>query len=80
MPARSGSEALSPEALACLRALEIQPDTIPEQYSDRLLATLVAQGLVERVQTQALPVMPQRFGYRLTGRGRAVLAEAGAQR
>lgn len=67
---------LSATDLACLRYLSYYPDAELFQFDERVVGRLLAEGLVERVLQLAYPVLPQRYRYRLTSKGRSVLNAA----
>jgi DNA-binding MarR family transcriptional regulator len=73
MSNRFKSEPLSGKELACLRYLSRHPIATTSPFSTQLLDNLAARGLVEKVRVLALPVVPQRYHYRLTPKGRKLL-------
>ena len=64
---------LSEGELECLRQLH-GPQAFAGGCSDTLLRHLTALGLLEQVTVQPLPILPQRYAYRLTARGRDLLS------
>lgn len=64
---------LTQEELACLGRILAHPSSLPECCPERVVAHLLDLGMVERVLLLALPVIPARYGYRLTERGRRTL-------
>ena len=67
---------LSAAALACLRYLSHYPDAELFQFDGQVVRRLLAEGMVEQGLQLAYPVLPQRYRYRLTPKGRTVLNAA----
>jgi hypothetical protein len=59
--------------LECLRRILSNPDSLPETCRESAVHHLLDLGMVERVLLLALPVIPPRYGYRITERGRRAL-------
>lgn len=64
---------LRQEELVCLGRILAHPNSLPEICPEGVVAHLLDLGMVERVLLLALPVIPARYGYRLTERGRLAL-------
>ena len=68
---------LDAHELACLQSLADRPEIAHPACGTPLLDHLVALGLLQRVPLLTLPVLPTRYGYRVTMLGQRILHERG---